>query len=142
LRISGISSAVVLVCVVVAVVIGGAAWLLILPGGVALVLAIATLIFGSGRTVLTPDGIRTHRLIFSWHSCRWPDVTSIDVVKTRGRETRYSWIAVTRASGSSFRLTAPYDASSKGDGDPEFSAEYRRIHDYWTQRRAQLIDSQ
>jgi hypothetical protein len=78
-----------------------------LPGLIGLIIAPLTLSAAYGHTVLSPHGIRTHKL-FTRHSCPWSEVTGIDTVTIRGgkgpRETR---IVVMRRSGNSFRLAAP-----------------------------------
>lgn len=107
--------------------------LLGLPGLVGLLLAPLTLGAGYGHTVLSPDGIRTSRLLRR-HSCTWPEVTGIDSVETRGgRGPAETWIRVTRASGTSFKLAAPFDS---GNGrDPELADKLGQIREYWADAR-------
>ena len=133
LRIGGISTGFVLLGAA-GVAVGHGFGVLAFPGVIGLIIAPLTFNIGYGHTVLSPDGIRTHQL-FSRHSCRWPDVTAVDTVKTSGgRGTWNNRIVITQASGRKFRLAAPFDS---GNGrDLEFTEKYRQIGDYWARHRS------
>jgi hypothetical protein len=115
---------------------GHATGLLALPGLVGLILAPLTLDAGYGHTVLSPHGIRTHKL-FSRHSCPWSEVTGIDTLTRRGgRGPTESRIVVLRSTGKPFRLAAPLDSTN--GRDPQFRAKFGQILNYWADVRTQL----
>jgi len=138
----GWSCAVVVLIVagVIAAAPHGAAWALVLLGLPALGTAVTTLNMGYGRTVLTPEGIRTHRFL-TRHSCSWTDVAGISTGKVetkrgRGAGTYRTNVIISQHTGEKFRLAAPYDTSNAHD--PQFFDTVNQIKAYYSQAAEDL----
>jgi len=122
---------------------GHATGFLVLPGLVGLIVAIISFNVAHGRTVLSPQGIRTGTF-FGHHSCRWPEVADIESVNFS--VSRYSLpteepeghgqarIRIRLASGKSFKLAAPRDLNGP---DPQLKAKLQEIRDYWANARGE-----
>ena len=122
---------------------GHATGFLVIPGLVGLIVAIISFNVAHGRTVLSPQGIRTGTF-FGHHSCRWPEVADIESVNIS--VSRYSaptevpeghgqtQIRIRLASGKSFKLAAPRDLNGP---DPQLKAKFQEIRDYWAEAQGQ-----
>jgi len=135
-------------CTVVVLIVAGviaaaphsAAWVLLLLGLPALGIALTTLNMGYGRTVLTPEGLRTHRFV-TRHYCPWTDVAGISTSRTetkrgRGAGTYRTNVIISQHTGKRFRLAAPYDTSNAHD--PQFFETVNQIKAYYSQAAEQL----
>jgi hypothetical protein len=125
------------------VVSGHGTAFLVLPGLIGLIVAVISFNVANGRTVLSPQGIRTGTLI-GHHSCRWTEVAEIESVNFS--VSRYSrptevpeghgqaQIRITRSSGKSFKLAAPRDLNGP---DPQLKAKFQEIREYWAKAQGQ-----
>jgi hypothetical protein len=122
---------------------GHATGFLAIPGLAALIVAIISFNVAHGRTVLSPQGIRTGTF-FGHHACRWPDVAEIEPVNISVSRYRLpaevpeghgqAQIRIRRTSGKSFTLAAPRDLNGP---DPQLKAKFQEILDYRAKAQGQ-----
>lgn len=82
----------------------------------------------AGRTVIDDEGLRTGTL-FRRQSCRWSDVSRIDLKRRRYRNGTRIDIIVRRHSGGRIKLPAPYTAPN--ERDPNFQLKVQQITERW-----------
>jgi hypothetical protein len=105
----------------------------IVLGGILLAaLGIVFLAARRGSTTIDAQGIRTSS-IFGRRSCRWSDVTDVDlnIDASDGDPMVYS-IKIRRRGGRAFTLPVPSDSSRKGrHANPDFNDQLATIRSYW-----------
>lgn len=105
---------------------------LIIAGILLAVLGVLFLAARRGHTTIDGEGVRTSS-VFGQRSCRWSEVTDVDVDidATDGDPMIYS-VKIRRRGGGSFTLPAPTDSSRKGRRqNPDFTDQLDTIRSYW-----------
>jgi hypothetical protein len=100
-------------------------------GGVLLLLlGIAMVASRRAYTTIDRDGVRT-RSMFGQRSCRWSEVTDIDVHYDSGDGPSIGRVRIQRSSGRALTLAVPTETSRKLDLSEPFWAELATIRSYW-----------
>jgi hypothetical protein len=84
-------------------------------------------------TTIDAEGVRTSPTMFGRRSCRWSEVTDVDLaIDATDGDPMVSSIKIHRRGGRSFTLPAPTDSSRKDRHDnPDFTDQLATIESYW-----------